>query len=125
MRTHYLPALIAAVVLSACGEMSKRAPGADSGPNPALPEPNKTLIPTVKVAPAKGWPEGVTPTAAQGTRVAAFATGLQHPRWVYVLPNGDVLVAETSAPERPEEGKGIKGRAMTHFMKKAGSAVKS
>jgi len=64
MRTHYLPALIAAVVLSACGEMSKLAPGADSGPNPALPEPNKTLIPTVKVAPAKGWPEGVTPTAS-------------------------------------------------------------
>jgi glucose/arabinose dehydrogenase len=125
MRTHYLPALIAAVVLSACGEMSKLAPGADSGPNPALPEPNKTLIPTVKVAPAKGWPEGVTPKGAQGTRVAAFATGLQHPRWVYVLPNGDVLVAETSAPERPEEGKGIKGRVMASYMKKAGSAVKS
>ena len=126
MRTHYLPALIAAVVLSACGEMSKLAPGADSGPNPALPEPNKTLIPTVKVAPAKGWPEGVTPTASQqGTRVAAFATCLQHPRWVYVLPNGDVLVAETAAPERPEEGKGLKAKVMASYMKKAGSAVKS
>ena len=125
MRTHYLPALIAAVVLSACGEMSKLAPGADSGPNPALPEPNKTLIPTVKVAPAKGWPEGVTPKAAEGTRVAAFATGLQHPRWVYVLPNGDVLVAETAAPERPEEGKGLKAKVMASYMKKAGSAVKS
>ena len=107
MRPQYLPAVIAAVVLSACGEMSKLPPGADSGPNPTLPEPNKTLIPTVKVAPAKGWPEGVTPKAAEGTRVAAFATGLQHPRWVYVLPNGDVLVAETAAPERPEEGKGL------------------
>ena len=125
MRPQYLPAVIAAVVLSACGEMSKLPPGADTGPNPTLPQPNQTLIPTVKVAQAKGWPDGVTPKAAQGTRVSAFATGLQHPRWVYVLPNGDVLVAETAAPQRPEEGKGIKGRAMSFFMKKAGSALPS
>jgi glucose/arabinose dehydrogenase len=125
MRPQYLPVLIAALVLSACTEMSKLPSGADIGPNPTLPEPNSTLIPTVKIAPAKGWPAGVTPKAAAGTRVAAFATGLQHPRWVYVLPNGDVLIAEASAPERPEEGKGIKGRVMAHFMKKAGSAVPS
>jgi glucose/arabinose dehydrogenase len=98
---------------------------ATTGPNPTLPEPTSSLIPTVKVAPAKGWPEGVTPKAAPGTQVNAFATGLQHPRWVYVLPNGDVLVAETNAPERPEEGKGIKGRAMKHFQKKAGAGVPS
>jgi len=122
MRPQYL---LAVLVLSGCTEMSKLPPGADSGPNPTLPEPNTSLIPTVKVAPAKGWPDGVTPKAAQGTRVAAFATGLQHPRWVYVLPNGDVLVAETAAPQRPDEGKGIKGRAMTYFMKKAGSAAPS
>jgi glucose/arabinose dehydrogenase len=125
MRPQHLPVLIVALVLSACTEMSKLPPGADSGPNPMLPEPNKTLIPTVKVAPAKGWPEGVTPKAAQGTRVAAFATGLQHPRWVYVLPNGDVLVAETAAPQRPEEGKGLKAKVMGSYMKKAGSAVPS
>jgi len=125
MRPQYLPVVIAAVALSACGEMSKLPPGADTGPNPTLPEPNQTLIPTVKVAQAKGWPDGVTPKAAQGTSVSAFATGLQHPRWVYVLPNGDVLVAETAAPQRPEEGKGIKGRAMSFFMKKAGSAAPS
>ena len=125
MRPQHLPVLIAVLVLSACAEMARLPSGADTGPNPTLPEPNSTLIPTVKIAPAKGWPTGVTPKAAAGTRVAAFATGLQHPRWVYVLPNGDVLVAEASAPERPEEGKGIKGRAMTHFMKKAGSAVPS
>ena len=105
--------------------MSELPSGADTGPNPVLPEPNTTLIPTVKIAPAKGWPAGVTPKSAPGTRVSAYATGLQHPRWVYVLPNGDVLVAEASAPERPEEGKGIKGRVMMHFMKKAGSAVPS
>jgi glucose/arabinose dehydrogenase len=117
--------VLLAVLLSACGEMSKLPSGADTGPNPTLPEPNTTLIPTVKIAPAKGWPAGVTPRAAPGTRVSAFATGLQHPRWVYVLPNGDVLVAEASAPERPEEGKGIKGRVMGYYMKKAGSAVPS
>ena len=117
--------VLLAILLSACGEMSKLPSGADVGPNPTLPEPNATLIPTVKIAPAKGWPSGVTPKAAPGTRVSAFATGLQHPRWVYVLPNGDVLVAESSAPERPEENKGIKGRVMAHFMKKAGAAVPS
>ena len=122
MRPQYL---LAVLVLSGCAETSKLPPGADVGPNPALPEPNTTLIPTVKIAPAKGWPQGATPKAAQGTRVSAFATGLQHPRWVYVLPNGDVLVAEASAPERPDEGKGIKGRVMSYFMKKAGSAVPS
>jgi glucose/arabinose dehydrogenase len=57
--------------------------------------------------------------------VTAFATGLEHPRWVYVLPNGDVLVAETNAPERPDEGKGVKGRVMKMMQTKAGAAVPS
>jgi glucose/arabinose dehydrogenase len=117
--------LILLVAVAGCAERSRLPESATIGPNPTLPEPVETLIPTVKIAPAKGWPAGVTPKAAPGRRVNTFATGLQHPRWVYVLPNGDVLVAETSAPQRPEEGKGIKGRAMTHFMKKAGSAVPS
>ncbi|MEA3193642.1 MAG: hypothetical protein QOD26_1975 [Betaproteobacteria bacterium] len=95
------------------------------GGDPSLPQPTKTLIPTVKIAPAKGWPEGTMPTAAAGGAVTPFAKGLDHPRWVYVLPNGDVLVAETNAPERPEEGKGIKGRAMKSVMKRAGAAVPS
>jgi glucose/arabinose dehydrogenase len=122
MRAAFLPLML---VLFGCAEMSRLPVGADIGPEPALPEPTRTLIPTVKVAPAKGWPAGVTPKAAQGKQVSAFATGLEHPRWIYVLPNGDVLVAETAAPERPAEGKGIKGRVMTSFMKKAGSAVPS
>ena len=66
MRPQHLPVLIAALVLSACTEMSKLPSGADTGPNPTLPEPNTTLIPTVKIAPAKGWPAGVTPKAAAG-----------------------------------------------------------
>jgi glucose/arabinose dehydrogenase len=117
--------LILIVALAACAERSRLPDSASVGPDPQLPEPVETMIPTVKVAPAKGWPAGVTPKAAAGRQVTAFATDLQHPRWVYVLPNGDVLVAETSAPKRPEEGKGIKGRAMSHFQKKAGSAVPS
>jgi glucose/arabinose dehydrogenase len=117
--------LVIALGLAGCAERSQLLPGDDTGPEPKLPEPTSTLIPTVKIAPAKGWPAGVTPKAAGGTTVSAFARDLQHPRWVYVLPNGDVLVAETAAPERPEEGKGIKGRVMSSFMKKAGSAVPS
>jgi glucose/arabinose dehydrogenase len=63
--------------------------------------------------------------AALGTQVVAFADGLDHPRWLYVLPNGDVLVAESAAPERPEDGKGIKGFFMRQALKRAGSAVPS
>ena len=59
-------------------------------------------MPTVNIAPAKGWPIGATPTAAPGLAVNAYASGLDHPRWLYVLPNGDVLVAESNAPPKPE-----------------------
>jgi glucose/arabinose dehydrogenase len=100
-------------------------PNAQYGPNPPLPPPQKTILPTVDIAPAKGWPAGATPTAASSFAIKALATGLDHPRWLYVLPNGDVLVAETNAPERPEEGKGVKGKAMQMMMKKAGAAVPS
>ena len=113
------------LLLSGCAERSVLAPQADMGPDPQLPPPARTLIPTVQIAPARGWPDDAKPIAAPGTRVNAFAAGLDHPRWVYVLPNGDVLVAETNAPDRPEEGKGIKGRVMTKVMKRAGAAVPS
>jgi len=94
------------------------------GPSPQIPSPRKTLIPTVQVATAKGWPEGGKPTAAPGWSVQAFAAGLDHPRWLYVLPNGDVLVAESNAPPRPEQ-KGIRAWFMKRFFKKAGAAVPS
>jgi glucose/arabinose dehydrogenase len=99
------------------------APG--FGPSPALPAPTKALVPTVDIAPAKGWPSGQAPIAATGFKVAPFASQLDHPRWLYVLPNGDVLVAETNAPPRPEDAKGLKGAAMKQVMKKAGAAVPS
>ena len=111
--------------LSACGENARLQVTDGSGPSPQLPEPNKTLIPTVNIAPAVGWPDGGKPTAAPGTQVAAFASGLDHPRWLYVLPNGDVLVAETNAPPKPEDGKGIKGWVMKKVMARAGAGVPS
>jgi glucose/arabinose dehydrogenase len=95
------------------------------GASPKLPEPNKTLLPTVNIAPAVGWPAGTKPTAAPGTQVAAFAENLDHPRWLYVLPNGDVLVAETNSPPKPDDGKGIRGWVMEKVMGRAGAGVPS
>jgi glucose/arabinose dehydrogenase len=119
-------AIVLGAVLAACGDKATLPFSAGVGPDPKLPPPNKTLIPTVDIAPAKGWPEGGKPVAAGGTAVSAFAAGLDHPRWVYVLPNGDVLVAESAAPPKPEGYKaGIKGWVMKKIMKQAGSAVPS
>ena len=95
------------------------------GPNPQLPKPEGSLIPTIKVADAKGWAQGAKPTAAVNLSVSEFAGDLNHPRWMHVLPNGDVLVAETNGPERPEDDKGIKAWFMNYFMSKAGAGVKS
>ncbi|HEX6102422.1 MAG TPA: PQQ-dependent sugar dehydrogenase, partial [Alphaproteobacteria bacterium] len=117
--------LAAAVGLAACGEQATLPVSAGTGPDPQLPPPARTLIPTVKVAPAKGWPSGAAPKPAEGLAVTRFAEGLDHPRWLLALPNGDVLVAESNAPPRPEQGKGIKGWFMKMFMKKAGAAVPS
>jgi glucose/arabinose dehydrogenase len=95
------------------------------GPQPVLPPPRVTLIPTVNVAQARGWPPSGRPEAADGLEVTAFARDLDHPRWLYLLPNGDVLVAETAAPERPDDNRGIKGWFTKQVAKKAGSAVPS
>jgi glucose/arabinose dehydrogenase len=96
-----------------------------SGPEPHLPPPHHSVLPTVDVVTATGWPAGLTPTAAAGLRVARFAEGLEHPRWLHVLPNGDVLVAETNAPPRPDDNKGVKGWFFKRLQKKAGGAVPS
>src|SRR6185312_5918552 len=118
-------AAASAAALVGCGEMARLPVESGMGPKPVLPEPHKTLIPTVNVATAESWAEGAKPTPAAGLSVNAFATQLEHPRWLYVLPNGDVLVAETNAPPKPEDGKGIKGRFMKSAMKKAGAAAPS
>jgi glucose/arabinose dehydrogenase len=117
--------LAAAIALAACGDMAKLPVEAGMGPNPELPPPSKTFVPTVHVAKAAGWPADAKPVAAEGAAVSAFAKGLEHPRWVYVLPNGDVLVAETNAPPKPDENKGVKAWFTRLLMKQAGARVPS
>ena len=115
-----------AAAMAACGTAARLPVSAGTGSDPTLPPPSRSLIPTVNVVTAKGWAAGTTPTAAaSGLTVTAFARGLDHPRWLYVLPNGDVLVAETNAPPRPDDGKGLKGWFFKRFQKKAGGAMPS
>ena len=113
------------LTLAGCSEVATLPLSAGTGPKPTLPAPDLRLIPTVNIAPAIGWVVGAMPTAVQGTRVTPFASGLDHPRWLLVLPNGDVLVAETNAPPRPENAKGIKGWLMGLLMKRAGAGTPS
>ena len=98
--TRFVMVLLATVQLAACGSTARLAVDQGIGPRPVLPRPDTSMLPTINVVSAKGWPEGAAPAAAAGTEVKAFARGLDHPRWLYVLPNGDVLVAETNAPPR-------------------------
>lgn len=116
---------LASLSLAACGDMATLPVSAGSGLRPTLPPPVQTATTTVNIAPAIGWPTGTKPLAAPGTRVGAFAGGLDHPRWLYVLPNGDVLVAETNAPPKPDDAKGIKGWLTGLVMKRAGAGVAS
>src|SRR5712671_5158471 len=118
-------ALISSSCLAGCGESAQVPEEAMVGSNPNLPAPTKTFIPTVGIAPAKGWTENAKPRPAAQLAVNSFAKELDHPRWLYVLPNGDVLVAETNAPERPEDGRGIKGWVYKTAQKRAGAGVPS
>ncbi|WP_165670639.1 PQQ-dependent sugar dehydrogenase [Metapseudomonas otitidis] len=120
---HLLP-LSLAVLCAACGERAALQVADGTGPTPQLPPPNKTLIPTVNIAPAIGWPAGGRPQATQGTEVKAFAEGLDHPRWLYLLPNGDVLVAESNAPAS-DGGFSFKGWIAGKVMEKAGARTPS
>jgi glucose/arabinose dehydrogenase len=114
-----------ALPLAACQQQETATAEQTYGPKPTLPAPEKSLIPTVNVAKAVGWSTGGKPIAAAGLAVNAFATGLDHPRTLYLLPNGDVLVTETNAPPRPEEEKGIKGWITRLVMGRAGAATES
>ena len=113
------------ISLVACGATARFPVTTGIGPNPTLPPPSTSPIPLVKVATAKGWAPGEKPIGASGTVVSAFAADLEHPRWLYVLPNGDVLVAETNAPARPDDNKGLKGWFFKRYQTKAGGAVPS
>jgi glucose/arabinose dehydrogenase len=118
-------ALLSSTALCACSTVTTLPVSAGMGSQPTLPPPKHSLIPTLKIAPAIGWPPSAMPTPASGTSVAVFAKGLDHPRWLYVLPNGDVLVAETNEPPKPDDASGIRGWVMGKVMAKAGAAVPS
>ena len=117
--------LISVMGLAGCADPPLSDPAASVGPQPTLAPVSQTLIPTVNIAKAVGWPAGGKPQAAPGLAVQAFASGLNHPRWLHVLPNGDVLVAETNAPPRPESSAGLKGWIMGLVMRRAGAGVPS
>ncbi len=115
---------MAGLLLAGCSTGAHVADDNRYGASPELPKPASGLIPTVKIAKVVGWPAGETPTAAPGFEVSAFATGLQHPRWIYVLPNGDVLVAETDSPPSPPTP-GIRGFFERLLMRQAGAKTPS
>jgi glucose/arabinose dehydrogenase len=123
------PLLIATVIALAAGGCADhaRVPEAERfGPNPTLPAPRSPLLPTVNIAPATGWPTGQTPVAASGLQVTAFATDLDHPRWLYRLPNGDILVAESNAPARmAQRSRGLRDWIQGLVMKRAGARAPS
>ena len=121
-----LSALAAGVVgLCGCAGSSGLSETTTAGPSPTLVAPDRSPIPSVNVVEAIGWDGAETPAPAEGLAIAAFARALDHPRWLYVLPNGDVLVAETNAPPRPDDNAGVRGWFFTRFQKKAGGAVPS
>ncbi|HIC47281.1 MAG TPA: sorbosone dehydrogenase family protein [Methylophaga aminisulfidivorans] len=116
---------IIALSLSGCGDTSKIASQADFGPDPVLVAPETSLIPTLNIAPAEGWPIDAKPTAVEGLMVNRFAVDLDHPRWLYVLPNGDVLVAESNAPKSESTDWSIKSWIKGMVLEDAGAAVPS
>lgn len=114
-----------ALALTGCSAQQALPITAGMGPHPALPDPQGGMLPTVNIAPAVGWQDNASPQPGKGLKVQAFARGLDHPRWLHVLPNGDVLVAESNAPAKPEADGGVKGWLTKKAMSKAGAATPS
>lgn len=119
-----LPLALLAIASSACAEQATLSVEQGTGPSPQLPPPVQDLLPTVNIAKAVGWPAGSKPQSMAGTRVNAFAEGLDHPRWLYQLPNGDVLVAESNKPRR-DSGFNLKSWIGDMIMTRAGAGVDS
>lgn len=117
--------LVVVVIFASSWESATVSVEEGYGASPILPDPNPGLIPTVRIAEAIGWPEGEAPDPASGLMVTEFAAGLDHPRWLHVLPNGDVLVAESNAPEKPDAGFDVRGYVMGMVMARAGARVPS
>lgn len=123
-RTRFAALAVFMAALAGCGDNARYSLEQTVGPEPRLARPQAELVPTVKVAPAVGWRGNAQPSPREGLAVNAFARDLDHPRWLYVLPNGDLLVAETNAPQR-EDGGGLKGKVAAAVMRKAGAATTS
>jgi glucose/arabinose dehydrogenase len=118
----FLLSVTACCVLSACAS-EPRPIAQGQGPSPTLPAPHSTPIPTLKTAKAVGWAEGAHPTAPAGFTVTRYAQGFAHPRWLLVLDNGDVLVAESST--KPSKPKNIRGWVQQKVQKHAGALNES
>ena len=133
VQKHYLIPVMATLLVSplaSCADVAAPAGQAASavgfGPQPTLPAPQaKKLVPLVHIAPAKGWPANAAPVPAPGLAVRPFANGMNHPRMLHVLPNGDVLVAESNAPAQHDAGSGVRGWVMARVMGVAGAGVPS
>lgn len=117
----WLGAAALALVLSACGQAP--APEAGYGAEPQLPAPQGGLLPTINVAEGVGWPDGAGPTAPEGFAVTRLAEGFDHPRWLYLLPNGDVLVAESAS--KAQTGGGVVGWVRNFIQRRAGALGES
>ena len=110
-----------ALIYANAGDKAALTVADGMGPHPTLPDPHPGPFPTIKIAPVVGWPAGAMPAAAPGLVAAPFAAGLDHPRWLYVLPNGDVLVAETEGPHLAGDAAGIKGKIGSLVLAYAGA----
>ena len=107
------------------GDPAEHSVAEVTGEAPLIAEPDPQTVPTVKVFTPVGWDEGETPTAAEGLVVNRFAEGLEHPRIIYPLPNGDVLVAESNAPERVVAGGWLTNLVAGFLFRKAGAGEPS
>lgn len=131
MRIKYLLMALAALVVAAGGilfylsrpDVARVPEEALEGREPQFTEPRRQIIPTVQIAKAVGWADGAAPVAAKGLKVNRFFAGLDHPRNLLLLPNGDVLVAETNSP--PREVSGITSFVMKRLMGQAGADTPS
>jgi len=127
MRWTCLATACIAIAVSGCIGPGSTDPLVGFGPNPTLPAPQSSLIPQTDVPSVVGWAAGTAPKALPGFTVTRYAEGLEHPRWLLALPNGDVLVAEAAAPtsEGDKTNTGIRGWAQKLLMKRVQSAVPS
>jgi glucose/arabinose dehydrogenase len=116
-------AVLCVALVATFGRQPPSSNGDLVGADPQLPPPDKSLVPTINFAQAEPWPAGMTPIVPNGFTVSAYASDLDHPRWLYVLPNGDVLVAEASTA--PHEPKSVRETVQFWLQRRAGAVKPS